>query len=55
MTKEWRCTQCGNVQTRSLVNHIREGAPKECDVCGNDEFEETTLGSAHAALDSVIS
>ncbi|CCQ33584.1 hypothetical protein HLRTI_002542 [Halorhabdus tiamatea SARL4B] len=54
MTKEWRCTQCGNVQTRSIVNHVREGPPEECEVCGNEEFEETVLGSAHSALDSVI-
>ncbi|WP_169051737.1 hypothetical protein [Halorhabdus amylolytica] len=55
MTKEWECTQCGKVQTRSLVGHVRGGPPEECETCGNDEFEGTTLGSAHSMLDSVLS
>ncbi|MFB6201132.1 MAG: hypothetical protein ABEI98_03890 [Halorhabdus sp.] len=52
--KEWRCTKCGKVQTRSLVSHVRKGQPETCENCGNDEFEETVLGSAHSVLDSVI-
>jgi predicted nucleic-acid-binding Zn-ribbon protein len=54
MTKEWKCTQCGNLQTRSIVTHVSEGAPEECEVCGNDEFEETTMGGTHSVLDSVL-
>ena len=55
MTKEWQCTQCGNVQTRSLVSHVREGPPEECDNCGNDEFEEMILGGTHSVIDTVLS
>ncbi|ACV11765.1 hypothetical protein Huta_1590 [Halorhabdus utahensis DSM 12940] len=53
MTKEWKCTQCGSVQTRSIVNHLRRGPPEECEVCGNTEFKETVLGSTHSMLDSL--
>ena len=55
MAKEWTCTQCGKVQTRTIVTHFTEGAPEECENCGNAEFEEITLGSAHAVLDNVMS
>lgn len=55
MTKQWTCTQCGEAQTRSIVSHVRDGAPEECENCGNDEFSETVFGGAHSMLDSILS
>ncbi|MFW5956573.1 MAG: hypothetical protein ACOCQY_04135 [Halorhabdus sp.] len=55
MVKEWQCTQCGKVQVRTLIGHLRAGPPETCGECGNDTFEERTLGATHTIIDSVVS
>ena len=32
--KEWKCTQCSELEQRSLVKHVTNGAPDECPNCG---------------------
>ena len=53
--KTWKCSQCGNTIDRGFVASLG-GAPTECPVCGNDEFEDpVTVGAVHSALDRVLS
>lgn len=54
MVKEWRCTQCENMEKRTIRERISDGPPEECSVCDNDEFEEgISAGLPHKILDTV--
>lgn len=52
--KTWTCTQCGNAVDKGIVASVG-GEPTECDICGNDEFEDPiTMGTVHSTLDGML-
>jgi hypothetical protein len=53
MTKDWICTQCSQLVTRSLLVELVSSEPERCEQCGNAEFDETVRGPVHPSVDSL--